>query len=153
MLSDATDAEDAAQEIFIKAYQSLNRFRGASPFSTWLYRIAANHCRDLLRKKSRRRVESWDALLEKEGDRFQKLLSDPPGTAKTMEDSDLVKRVLSQLSLEQRMVLILREIEGLSYHEMAQTLNCSLDAVKGRLRRAREDFEKMLRHFLGGENV
>jgi RNA polymerase sigma-70 factor, ECF subfamily len=147
MISDTVEAEDAAQEIFFKAYQALHRFRGDASFSTWLYRIAVNYCRDLLRKKSRRKTESWDALLEKEGDRLQKILSDPPGTLPAGENADLVRRVLSRLSPEHRMVLVLREIEGLSYQEMSETLDCSLDAVKGRLRRAREEFEKRLRHF------
>jgi RNA polymerase sigma-70 factor (ECF subfamily) len=152
-LSDPHEAEDAAQEIFIKAYQSLDKFRGASSFSTWLYRIAANHCTDLLRQRSRRRTESWEALVEKEGDRLVKLLAAPPDSRLTPEDTDLVNRVLTCLSSEHRMILTLREVQGLSYQEIAAVMQCSLDSVKARLRRARQDFQDKLRHFLGSGNV
>lgn len=152
-LSDPHEAEDAAQEIFIKAYQSLNKFRGASSFSTWLYRIATNHCTDLLRQKSRHRTESWEALIEKEGDQIVKLLAAPPDSHLTQEDTDLINRVLSCLSSEYRMILTLREIQGLSYQEIAVVMRCSLDSVKARLRRARQGFQDNLRHFLEPGNV
>jgi RNA polymerase sigma-70 factor (ECF subfamily) len=153
LLADATEAEDAAQEIFLKAYRSLSRFRGASSFSTWLYRIAANHCRDLLRSRARHAAQSWDALVEQEGERIDRLLVAPPDPGRKAEEADLVRRVLEQLSSEHRMILILREIEGLSYDELAQVLECSLEAVRGRLSRAREDFERKLRHIVKGGNV
>jgi RNA polymerase sigma-70 factor (ECF subfamily) len=153
MLSDTYEAEDAAQEIFIKAYQSLKNFRGASSFSTYLYRIAANYCRDLLREKSRRKTESWEALLEKADDRLMRLLSAPPDANLMREDAEIIERVLSLLSPEYRMVLTLREIQELRYQEIAEVMHCSLDSVKARLRRARLDFEEKLRHFLGPGNV
>jgi RNA polymerase sigma-70 factor (ECF subfamily) len=152
MLSNDAEADDAAQEIFLKAYRSLNRFRGASAFSTWLYRIAANHCRDLLRSRLRHAAESWEALIEQEGDRIERLLAAPaadPGG----EVADLVRRVLAQLSPDYRMILILREIEGLSYEELAKSLDCSLEAIRGRLSRAREDFQKKLQHLEGHPRV
>jgi RNA polymerase sigma-70 factor (ECF subfamily) len=152
MLSDPAEADDAAQEIFLKAYRSLNRFRGASAFSTWLYRIAANHCRDCLRARAREVTESWEALLEQQGDRIERLFSTPPD-ADTSGQADLVRRVLAQLSPDYRLLLLLREVEGLSYEELAETLQCSLDAVRGRLSRAREDFEQRFRHFLGTDTV
>ncbi len=155
MLSDPAEADDAAQEIFLKAYRSLNRFRGAASFSTWLYRIAANHCRDCLRARAREATESWDALIEQQGDRIERLLSAPPSPAgpDTIGEADLVRRVLAQLSPDYRLILVLREVEGLSYEELADTLHCSLDAIRGRLSRAREDFEQRFRHFLGADNV
>jgi len=153
ILSDPYEAEDAAQEIFIKAYQSLSKFRGTSSFSTWLYRIATNHCRDLLRKKSRRRTESWEALVEREGDQLIRVLSAPHDPILTQEDTDLIKRLLSCLSPEYRMILTLREIQGLCYQEIAAVMHCSLDSVKARLRRARQDLKEKLRHFLGSGNV
>jgi RNA polymerase sigma-70 factor (ECF subfamily) len=153
LLSDATEAEDAAQEIFLKAYRSLARFRGASSFSTWLYRIAANHCRDLLRSRARHMAQSWDALVEQEGERIERLLAPPSDPGRQAEDADLVRRVLAHLSPEHRTVLVLREIEGLSYEELAKTLECSVEAVRGRLSRAREDFEKKLRHLQRDHNV
>ena len=153
MLSDASLAEDAAQEIFVKAYRSLSRFQGHSSFYTWLYRIASNHCLDLLRKKSRNKTQSWEALVEEKGEQIHELLTASGKEEASAESSELIQRVLSCLSPEYRLILVMREIEGLSYQEIAASLHCSLDAVKARLRRAREDFERKLRHFWESENV
>ena len=147
-LRDAALAEDAAQEIFLKAYQGLPAFRAASSFSTWLYRITANHCRDLQRKAARRPTESLDALLEQEGERAEALLATPAEDRISGERVELVRRALSHLSETSRAVLILREMQGLSYDELAEALGCSLDAVKGRLKRARQELERRLRHVL-----
>ncbi|MDD5656379.1 MAG: sigma-70 family RNA polymerase sigma factor [Elusimicrobia bacterium] len=149
----AAEADDAAQEIFLKAYQGLARFAGDSAFSTWLYRIASNHCLDLLRRRNRVKTESWDALLESEGERIGRLLEAPPDEQRRREDADLVERVLSCLPAEQRLALVLREVQGLSYEEIAGAMACSLDSVKARLRRARQDFADRLRHFLDPELV
>ena len=152
MLSNAAQAEDAAQEVFIKAYQALAKFRGNAAFSTWLYRITANHCMDLLRKAARRKTESWEALLEKEGEKIEALFSLMP-EANRLEQSELLSKVLSHLPERARMVLVLREIQGLSYQEMAETLDCSVDTVKGQLKRARQEIETKLRHLLKSQCV
>ena len=153
LLTDPAAAEDAAQEIFLKAYQSLGAFRGTAAFSTWLYRIAANHCKDLLRKRARERTQSWDALVEEHGEAIEQLLtaSDDPRAA--VANAELADRVLSHLSPNDRLLLTLREIQGLSYQELARTLGCSVDAVKARLRRARRDLRDKLRHFFGSGHV
>lgn len=148
-----TEAEDAAQEVFVKAYHALARFKGDSSFYTWIYRIASNHCLDLGRKKSRSRTESWDALIEKEGDRIQELLASPDRDIENRDDAELVQKILSFLPDTSRLVLVLREMQGLSYEEMATQLNCSLDAIKGRLKRARQEFKEKLRHFIKSEPV
>ena len=147
-LGDRAAADDAAQEVFLKAYSGLQRFKGGSSFATWLHRIAANHCLDLLRSRVRRRTESWDELLEKEGDRIQRLLTAPPDEERAREDADLVARVLDCLPPEYRLVLTLREVQGLSYEEAAAAMGCTLDSVKARLQRARREFTERLRHFL-----
>lgn len=152
MLGNQTQAEDAAQEVFLKAYQSLSRFRGTSSFSTWLYRVASNHCLDLLRKESRQRSESLDALLEAEGDRIQRMITEPDGERR-LEDVDLVERVLKTLPPDYRLILTLREVQGLDYMEIMEAMDCSMDSVKARLRRAREALEESLRHILGSKNV
>ena len=133
------DAEDAAQEIFLKAYRSLSSFRRDSSFSTWLYRIASNHCHDLLRKRSRQKTESLDELPE------SLLTSADPRVG--AEQADLAEQILLTLSPEERLILTLREVEGLSYQEIAEVLSCSLDAVKGRLKRARETLMSRLDTF------
>jgi RNA polymerase sigma-70 factor, ECF subfamily len=153
LLDDATLAEDAAQEIFFKAYRALPAFRGQSAFGTWLYRIASNHCLDLLRKRQRERTESWDALVEEAGEQIHDLLSSTHDPNTAAADTELIQRALAQLSPDYRMILTLREIEGLSYQELAESLRCSLDAVKARLRRARQELLERLRHFLSADRV
>ncbi len=150
ILGDFAEAEDAAQEVFVKAYQSLERFRGDSSFSTWLYRINANHCLDLLRKRKRQKSESWDALLEKEGDKIESLFSASPNVSEG-ESAELLAKLLEHLPEKSREVLILREVQGLSYQEMTVVLGCSLDAVKARLKRGRQELESGLRHFMKPE--
>ena len=152
MLEDPTQAEDAAQEVFIKAYQALGQFRRQSSFSTWLYRIAANHCTDLLRKRVRQKTESWEALLEKEGEKIEALFAGSP-KIESLEQTELVTKLLSYLPEKSRTILILREIQGLNYQELAEALGCTVDAVKGRLKRARQEIEIKLRHFLKLKDV
>lgn len=152
MLGDEALADDAAQETFLKAYASLSEYRGDSSFSTWLYRIAANRCLDLRRQRSRRPAESLDALVEEESPRLRRLLSEQEG-GKSAEDADLVRRVLDALPEDYRLILTLREVQGLDYKELTQALDCSMDAVKARLRRARLDFQEKLRHILGAAGV
>ena len=148
LLGDAMLADDAAQEVFFKAYQQLASFRQQSSFSTWLYRIASNQCLDLLRRRRRERTESWDALVEQQGEQVHEHLAVSPEAAPTPAYADLAHRALARLSPDDRLVLTLRELEGLSYEEIAQALQCSLDAVKSRLRRAREKLSNAARHFL-----
>jgi RNA polymerase sigma-70 factor, ECF subfamily len=152
MLNNRTDAEEAAQDIFVKAYQALARFKGDSSFSTWLYRITANHCLDILRKRNRRKTVSWDALVEKEGERMHALLSSTDTGASRLEDRQMADRILSTLTEDHRTVLTLREQDGLEYQEIAEILNCSLDAVKGRLARARKQVQERLAQVLESGN-
>ncbi|MBI5246888.1 MAG: sigma-70 family RNA polymerase sigma factor [Elusimicrobia bacterium] len=149
--SDA-EADDAAQEVFLKAYRSLGKFAGGSDFGTWVHRIAVNHCLDLLRAAGRRRSDSLDALLEADAKALGAALSEE-GPAKALEDRDTIERLLDRLIPEQRLALTLRELEGLSYDEIAAAMSCSLDSVKARLKRARADLLDMARHFSGSENV
>ena len=143
MLGDRRDAEDAAQEVFLKAYRSLDKFKGESAAGTWLHRIAANHCLDLLRKRARRPAEPLTDELA------GRLFSRPPD----LEALDLADRALSELPPDYRLVLTLRELQGFSYEEIAEMTDSSLDSVKARLRRAREQLAGRLRHFLGPESV
>lgn len=130
LLSDAVGGEDAAQEVFVKAYDQLSRFRGDAAFSTWLTRIAYHYCIDLLRSRARRPVEPLDETL--------------PDPVTSPEDlvvsAETVRKILSELPADYREILVLCEVEGLSYEELTVTLNCSLAAVKSRLRRARAAF-------------
>lgn len=147
MTGDHQEAEDLAQEIFVKAFYALGGFKGGSAFYTWLYRIALNHSRDFLRKKKRRSEESWENLVEKQGGQIEALLA-RPDTTKSFENQELISRALACLPEQSREILTLREVQGLTYEELAAVLKCSLDGVKGRLKRAREDLRNRLRHFL-----
>ena len=143
---DRDAAETITQECFLKAYRSLSGFRKDAAFSTWIHRIAVNICMDVLRKRARQKTESLDELLEREGDRYAGLLASAGGEERA-ERSDLVARFLSLLPPDQRVLLTLREGQGLTYGELAAVLGCSLDAVKTRLYRARSGLAKKLRHF------
>ena len=137
MLGDRSLAEDAAQESFLKAFGSLEDFRGASSFGTWLHRIAVNRCLDLLRRRARHQTESLDVLAE----------SDEPASGKDpLEDADLVRRLLDSLPPDYRVILTLRELQGLDYKEIMEVLGISMDAVKARLRRARQSLLESSRH-------
>lgn len=148
MLGHSPDFEDAAQEAFFKAYQSLDKFRGNASFYTWLYRIASNHCLDLLRSRSRRPSESLDAIIEDEKEELLRLFASTPDPRSAMESRELVERILSALAPNYRLALTLRERDGLSYEEIAQVMENSVDSVKALLRRAREEVEQKLRHLL-----
>ncbi|MDD5303629.1 MAG: sigma-70 family RNA polymerase sigma factor [Elusimicrobia bacterium] len=151
-LRNEAEAEDAAQEAFLKAHRALGRFSGEASFGTWLHRIAVNGCLDRLRAAGRRRSESLDALLEADGTVLGRVLSEP-SPAQALEDRDTVARLLARLTPDQRLALTLREAEGMSYEEIAAALSCSLDAVKARLKRGRAELIKMSRHFSGSDIV
>lgn len=137
------DAGDLAQEAFIKVYQKLSTFRGESSFRTWLYHIAANTCRDELRKRQNKRTLSLDNLSPQPGDGTARIegvkstMAGPEEVAAAREMQRNLQMVLNQLPAEQRLILIMREIQGFSYEEIAHQLECSLGTVKSRLSRAR----------------
>jgi len=138
MLGNAEAAADATQDTFLAAYRAVGKFRGGN-FRAWLLRIAANSCRDQLRAARRRPASSLDLLLESE--------SPPPLVAKTESPEDYALRRelgraisdgLASLPAEQRLVVILSDIQGLSYEDIAQATRSSLGTVKSRLSRGRE---------------
>ncbi|MFA5139408.1 MAG: RNA polymerase sigma factor [Elusimicrobiota bacterium] len=143
MLGDRTRAEDASQEVFLKAFKSLEDFRGASSFGTWLHRIAVNRCLDLMRRQKRQTAEPLDAIPEREA---------PQGDG-SLEDADLVRRLLDSLSPDYRAILTLRELQGLGYKEIMEVLGISMDAVKARLRRARQSLLESARHISTPDSV
>jgi RNA polymerase sigma-70 factor, ECF subfamily len=146
-------ADDAGQEVFLKAYARLKDFRRDSAFSTWLYRVASNHCLDQLRRDARRRTESLEALTERESPGLQRLLAEPGDAARSLEDAELVRAVLDRLPEDYRLILTLRELEGLEYKELMAALDCSMDSVKAKLQRARRLFRETLRHILPAGRV
>ncbi len=141
MTGDPQDAEDMAQEAFLKAYRSLGDFRGESRFSVWLYRVVSNVCLDFLRRRSRRPSVS----LTEEDDEGEELQRDVPDERFSPEallerklTREAVRAGLRELPEEQRQILLLREIEGLSYEEIGEILDLEPGTVKSRIFRARK---------------
>ena len=141
MTGNAEDAADMTQETFIKAYNSLSNFRGDSKFSVWLYRIATNVCLDFLRSKNRKPTVSL-SVEDDEGEESQMDIADESQSPETLLERgltrDAVRRGLKALNDEYRQILLLREIQGLSYEEIAQALNLEVGTVKSRIFRARK---------------
>lgn len=148
-LTNLSEADDAAQDTFIKAYESLASFKGDSSFGTWIVHIASNHCLDLLRTRQRHQTDSLDALVDQHGDALQALFrkTTSPKTY-DRDELELLAKVFASLPEEERQVLVLRELDELAYDEIASKLQCSLDAVKGRLKRARQHLSAKCSHFL-----
>jgi RNA polymerase sigma-70 factor (ECF subfamily) len=134
--------DDLAQEVFIKAYQALPHFRFEASFYTWLYRIAVNKSRDELRKKKTRRFFSFQTLDEGIEKELNVRLSVQPENRDTQE---LVAMGLKTLPEKFRTAVVLKDIEGLSYEEIAEVMQCELGTVKSRISRARAMLRKALK--------
>lgn len=143
------DAYDTAQEAFLKAFRSLRSFKGNSSFGTWIFRVTSNVCLDELRRKKRKPVPlSLDEPLAVwNGNEVEKEIADPQPTADILyeekELSQYIQQLLDQLKPEFKAVLVLRDIEGFNYDEIAEILNCSLGTVKSRISRARSELRRM----------
>ncbi len=149
---DAAEVEDVAQEAFIKAYRALPGFRGDSAFYTWLYRIGINTAKNYLVAQGRRAPTStgFDAE-EAEGFDDAALLRDintPESLLMTKQIGETVNAAMEALPEELRRAIMLREIEGLSYEEIAETMNCPIGTVRSRIFRAREAVANRLRPLL-----
>ena len=141
MTGNSEDAADMTQEAFIKAYNSLQSFRGDSKFSVWLYRIVSNVCLDFLRSKNRRPTVSL-SVEDDDGEDAQLDVADESQSPEHLLDRKLtresVRRGLDSLPPDYRQILLLREIQGLSYDEIAQALSLEVGTVKSRIFRARK---------------
>src|SRR6202166_230554 len=139
---DATEAEDIAQEAFVKAYRALPQFRGDSAFYTWLYRIAINTAKNALVSRERNPVGyELDAHSSDEGSDMSSRLKDPDtpeGLALSDEIRNIVQAAIGRLPEDLRTAIVLRELEGLSYEEIAVAMKCPVGTVRSRIFRARE---------------
>jgi len=147
MLGNAHNAEDAAQDVFLKAFQALPKFEPDASLYTWLYRIATNTCIDYKRKPI------WESLFGDSGE-GEKLVhdraSDAPSPEKLYQSKQIDRALqinLGKLSPKLRAIIILKEIEELSYEEIADTLEISMGTVKSRIARAREELQKLMSQF------
>jgi RNA polymerase sigma-70 factor (ECF subfamily) len=144
MLANSHDAEDAAQDAFLKAYQGLHKFQPNASFYTWVYRIAVNTCIDYRRKPFfeslfRRSSEGEEVMLD--------LPSSGPSPERILEAKERDRALwqgLSRLSPKLRAAIVLKEVESLSYEEISDVLDISLGTVKSRISRAREELTALL---------
>jgi RNA polymerase sigma-70 factor (ECF subfamily) len=150
-VNDAAEAEDVAQEAFLKAYRALASFRGDSAFYTWLYRIAINTAKNALVSQRRRPVDfDLDLQDPDQYDRAAKLkeADTPEGVLLTDEIRAVVEEAMEQLPEDLRTAIVLRELEGLSYEEIAEAMDCPVGTVRSRIFRAREAIDKKLKPLL-----
>lgn len=149
MVRDEAEARDLVQNAFIKAYQSLDTFRLDSSFYTWLYRIAMNLAIDSCRKRRRRKTGSFDeavAARDEDGEMLE--LHHTDGPAEALQRKELRQRIfaaMEELTEEQREVLLLREVEGLSYAEISESMGIPEGTVMSRLFYARKKMQGLLR--------
>jgi RNA polymerase sigma-70 factor (ECF subfamily) len=153
-LRDPADAEDVAQEAFIKAYRAIPQFRGDSAFYTWLYRIAINTAKNAIVSRDRSPVEfDLDLQNVEESNFMQSRLADaetPESLLQTEEIRETVNRAIEALPEDLRTAIVLRELEGLSYEDIAQAMDCPVGTVRSRIFRAREAIDKRLSEVFEG---
>lgn len=143
MLGDPVQAEDATHDVFVKVFRSLDRFRGESCIRTWLYRITMNHCQNMLKSWQHRNIHSnaedalWDTSVGPDESPLQLL--------ETQELGARIQKTLDALPWEYRKLLLLVADEELSYEQIARITEQSVDAVRGKLHRARKAFAQQFR--------
>jgi RNA polymerase sigma-70 factor (ECF subfamily) len=150
MIANYEDASELAQEVFIKAFKSIGKFKGDSLFSTWIYKITTNVCLDEIRKRKNRKVISLDENIVYEGNEIKRQLKDeepgPEIKAESNEIKKAVKESINELPEDYKTVIILRDIQGFSYEEIARIISCPEGTVKSRINRARQALKKILEH-------
>ena len=154
LVRDSAEIEDITQEAFIKAYRALPQFRGESSFYTWLYRIAINTAKNYLATKSRRPVTVGEFQGADDGEFFDlgDVVEDnntPDAVLHSRQVAEAVNAAIEALPEDLKAAITLREIEGLSYEEIAQAMDCPIGTVRSRIFRAREAIAQRLRPLLG----
>jgi len=152
-IRDQAEVEDVTQEAFIKAYRALPAFRGDSAFYTWLYRIGINTAKNYLMAMGRRaptstEVEAEDAEGFEEGEQLRDI-NTPESVLLSNEIAETVNSTIEQLPEELRTAIQMREIEGMSYEDIAKAMDCPIGTVRSRIFRAREAIAERLRPLLG----
>ncbi len=149
---DPSEARDVAQEVFIKAYRALPGFRGDSAFYTWLYRIAVNTSKNYLDTQARKPVTAavnFSEMEQNEQDNVLREQATPERQALAGELQQTIIEAIEELPAELRSAITLREIDGLSYEEIATVMKCPVGTVRSRIFRAREAVDKQLQPLLG----
>ena len=152
MAGNEADARDLVQEAFLRVYRALRRVEPDAPLERWLYRIVSNLHIDLLRKRPRTRVESLDAPVETARGEVPREIADLESSPEAILDREqldaAIQRALGTLPQELRLVVVLSDIEGLAYEEIATMLRIPLGTVKSRLHRARQTLQQRLRPYV-----
>lgn len=149
MMGNHEDAWDLAQETFLRVYRSLHRFQGKSSFSTWLFTITTNICRDELRKRQRRvKTHSLSQPIQvKDGEIEREIVDDsmiPEDISINRELRDEIQGIIDKLPDDQKEVIVLRELQGFSYEEIAEIIGVALGTVKSRISRGRRNLREEL---------
>jgi RNA polymerase sigma-70 factor (ECF subfamily) len=149
MLRNEQDATDLSQETFVKAWQAIRGFKKNASFYTWLYRITTNLCIDFVRKRDRRPTVPYEEAIDPEADADVEIApSSQPSPSEEVRRKELRQQIdaaLLELSPEHRVVIQLREFEGLDYAEIAKAVGCQMGTVMSRLHYARKHLQKLLK--------
>lgn len=158
MLGDEQEAEDLAQEVFVTVFRSIDSFRGDAKFSTWLYRIATNHTKNRIKYLARRKTKQKQSLQDVEESHLSGALGDggiksPDHQLMGRELENVLQIAISQLEEEHRTLIVLREIENLSYSEIGRITGLAEGTVKSRLHRARLQLKDVVGRYMAGHKV
>lgn len=153
MLGNPEDAWDFAQEVFIRVFRNLHRFQGRASFSTWLFAIATNICRDELRKRQRKvKTQSLSEPIKMKDGEIEREVMDnsmiPEEITLHRELQGKIQTIIDTLPLEQKEVIILREFQDFSYDEIAETIGVAVGTVKSRISRGRKNLRQALSNFI-----
>lgn len=158
-MKDPRIAEEVAQDVFLAIYRALPRFRGESRVSTWIFRITVNHCKNRRLYRNRRKFEAHEPLegiSRDEDGPSRQIPSQGPGTdqgSHRSEAEEILNEALSRLDEDQRTIILLRDIQDLSYEEISEILDLPRGTVKSRLHRARAELTRLVSRNIGTEDV
>ncbi len=155
MLKNTDEAQDAAQDVFLAVYRSIKKFRGDSKLKTWIYRIVINTCINRLKSKKRKQQAPLDnqneMLIEKsqeEGKTPQATIDNPLKALERKNLREIIEKEIAKLPEENRVIIIMRDVEGLSYEQIEKILEIPDGTVKSRLHRGRQELKKRLKKYL-----